>query len=107
MQLQQIVSKSGATFSTDNISISPATLSQNIPNPFSSSTTINYSLPVKFSSAKIIITDKNGNALKTITLSNNKSSVNINAATLSPGAYQYSLYVDGRLISTKQFIVLK
>lgn len=80
---------------------------QNNPNPFSNSATINYSLPVKFSSAKIIITDKNGSALKTITLSNNKGSANINAATLSSGAYQYSLYVDGRLIATKQFIVSK
>ncbi|HVX25825.1 MAG TPA: tail fiber domain-containing protein [Parafilimonas sp.] len=87
--------------------ISSALLSQNIPNPFSNSTTISYSIQQKFSSAKIIISDKNGSALKTVTLSNNKGSVNINAATLSSGAYQYSLYVDGRLIESKQFIISK
>ena len=105
--VQQLANKSDATFSTNNISISTASLLQNIPNPFSNSTTINYSIPQKFSSAKIIITDKNGNALKTITLSNNKGSVNIDAATLSSGAYQYSLYVDGKLIDTKQMEHLK
>jgi hypothetical protein len=77
------------------------------PNPFSNSTTINYSLPVKFSSAKIIVTDKNGNTLKQMSLANNKGSVNVNAATLSSGAYQYSLYVDGRLIETKQMVLAK
>ena len=87
--------------------ISSASLFQNIPNPFSNTTTINYSLPQHFTSAKIIITDKNGNALKTITLSNNKGSVNVNASTLSSGAYQYSLYVDGKLIDTKQMERLK
>lgn len=87
--------------------VSSALLFQNVPNPFSNSTAIRYSLPAKFSSAKIIITDKNGNALKTISLANNKGSVNVDAATLSSGAYQYSLYVDGRLIDTKQMILSK
>ncbi len=77
------------------------------PNPFSNSTMISYSIPQKFTSAEIIITDKNGNALKTITLTNNKGSVNINATTFSSGAYQYSLYIDGRLIATKQMILSK
>ena len=87
--------------------ISSASLSQNIPNPFSNSTIINYSLPQHYSSAKIIITDKNGNALKTISLSNNKGFVNVDAVTLSSGAYQYSLYVDGKLVATKQMEKLK
>jgi trimeric autotransporter adhesin len=86
---------------------SSAFLSQNIPNPFSNSTTINYSLPKQFSSARIIITDKNGTALKTVTLSNNKGVINIDAAILSSGAYQYSLYVDQKLIASKQMIISK
>jgi len=82
-------------------------LSQNFPNPYKSTTAINYSLPVKYSSAKIIITDKTGNALKQMNLSNNKGTITFNAATLSSGAYQYSLYIDGRLIDTKQMIISK
>jgi trimeric autotransporter adhesin len=102
-----IVSQQSAVRSQQSTIISSASLSQNIPNPFSNFTTIKYSLPQHYSSAKIIITDKNGNALKTITLSNNKGSVHIDAATLSSGDYQYALYVDGRLIDTKQMIVAK
>ncbi len=100
--------------STVNSLLSSASLSQNSPNPFSNTTTINYSLPQQFSSAKIIVTDKMGNTLKQINLpagrqglSGNKGSVNVDAATLSSGAYQYSLYVDGRLIGSKQMMLSK
>ena len=46
--------------------------------------------------------------LKEVTLSaNGKGSVNVDASTLASGAYQYSLYVDGKLIDTKQMILAK
>ncbi|HEY2725591.1 MAG TPA: tail fiber domain-containing protein, partial [Parafilimonas sp.] len=68
-----IAGKQSAVNGEQLATISSSSLSQNIPNPFSNSTTISYSIPLQhFTSAKIIITDKNGNALKTITLSNNK-----------------------------------
>jgi hypothetical protein len=84
-----------------------ASIEQNIPNPFTNTTTISYSIPQQFSSAKIIVTDKNGNALKQINLSSNKGSINVDASILSSGAYQYSLYVNGRLIDSKQMILAK
>jgi hypothetical protein len=102
--------------SVNDISIDQKTLSngiflsQNFPNPFSNSTTISYSIPQSRNgrtSARIIITDKNGNAIKQISLSGSKGSVNVDASTLSSGAYQYSLYVDGRLIDTKQMVSAK
>ncbi len=52
--------------------VSSAALGQNIPNPFTNSTTIHYTLPESRNigtSAKIIITDKNGKALKEVRLS--------------------------------------
>jgi len=89
-------------------SLSSASLVQNIPNPFNHTTTINYTLPEKYCSAKIIITDKNGKTLKDVNVSGSgKGSLNINASTFSSGAYQYSLYIDGRLIDTKQMILAK
>ena len=91
--------------------VSSAALGQNIPNPFTNSTTIHYTLPESRNigtSAKIIITDKNGKALKEVRLSGSgKGSINVDAATLSSGTYQYSLYIDGRLIDTKQMEHLK
>jgi hypothetical protein len=88
--------------------ISPASLQQNIPNPFTSSTTIGYSLPGKFSSAQIIITDKNGRQLKQINISSEgKGTITVDASTLASGAYSYSLYVEGKLIGTKQMILAK
>ncbi len=83
-------------------------LEQNIPNPFNSTTRINYTLPQKFANAQIIITDKTGKTLKAITISGSgKGTVNVDASTLSSGAYQYSLIVDGRLIDTKQMVLAK
>jgi hypothetical protein len=91
-----------------NIKITGASLVQNIPNPFNHTTTINYTLPEKYSSAKIIITDKSGKTLKEVNVSGSgKGSLNINASTFSSGAYQYSLIVDGKLIDTKQMVLQK
>jgi hypothetical protein len=95
-----------------------ASLQQNIPNPFAHTTSIGYTLPQKFSSAKIIVTDKSGNVLKEVNVSNSspaggswkgagKGNLTIDASTLASGAYQYSLVVDGRLIATKQMILAK
>ena len=85
-----------------------ASLSQNIPNPFTNTTTIGYTLPQKFSSAKIIITDKNGRQLKQISLSAaGKGRVDVDASTQASGAYNYSLYVDGRFVASKQMELLK
>ena len=75
---------------------------------FQNSTAINYSLPNQFTSAQIIVTDKSGKVLKQIAVSGNgKGSVQVNTSTLSSGAYQYSLHVDGRIIDTKQMIITK
>ncbi|HEY1870118.1 MAG TPA: hypothetical protein VGG71_03620, partial [Chitinophagaceae bacterium] len=56
-------------------------------------------------SAQIVITDKIGNTLKTISLpaarqgvsGDNKGNVTVDASTLASGAYQCSLLVDGKL----------
>ncbi len=88
--------------------VSSDALQQNFPNPFTNSTTINYSLPQQYSSAQIIITDNKGVALKQINLNaKGKGSVQVDASVLSFGAYQYTLYVDGKLIDTKQMMLTK
>jgi hypothetical protein len=88
--------------------LSSASLAQNIPNPFSNTTTINYSLPQKYSSAKIIVIDESGNTIKIFNLSGaGKSSINFSSPFRVGASYQYSLLVDGKLVDTKQMILAK
>jgi hypothetical protein len=85
-----------------------ASISQNIPNPFSRTTTINYTLPQKYSSAKIIVVDELGKTIKTLNLSaTGKGSLTFSPPFRAGASYQYSLYVDGRLIETKQMVLAK
>jgi len=94
--------------SAKTISSTSASLEQNIPNPFNHTTTINYTLPQQYLSAKIIVVDKAGKVLKEINVSGaGKGSLNIDASTLASGTYNYSLLVDGKLIATKQMEHLK
>lgn len=83
-------------------------LDQNNPNPFSNITTISYNLPQNFTAAQIILTDKSDKTLKQVTVSGSgKGTIHIDAATLSAGAYNYSLLVDGKLIATRQMSLIK
>ncbi len=91
---------------TTNLGV--ASLDQNVPNPFTTTTTINYRLPSKFSTAQIIIMDKNGKQLKQWSIpGSGKGSLNVDASTLSSGTYNYSLIMDGRIISSKQMLLIK
>jgi hypothetical protein len=94
--------------STITAKISEASLEQNIPNPYNHTTSIGYSLPTQFSSAKIIITDNNGKILKTVNASvKDKGILQLDASSLASGSYNYSLYVDDRLIDTKKMVLTK
>ncbi len=87
--------------------LSSASLEQNTPNPVANSTSIHYTIPAG-SKAQLTITDNNGNTVKQISLSGSgKGVVNLEASTLSSGTYQYSLYVNGKLINTKQMVLIK
>ena len=100
---------SGANTQTYNTAITDvASLEQNTPNPFNRSTDIRYTLPAKFISAQIIITDQTGKVLKQVNISSlRKGTLNIQAGLLAAGTYNYSLIVDARLVDTKKMILLK
>lgn len=105
---QQSAISSQQSENKKTISLSSASLEQNIPNPFNNTTTISYTLPQQYSSAKIIITAQNGKVLKEVNVSGSgKGSVHIDASTLANGAYHYSLYVEGKLIDSKQMVLAK
>jgi hypothetical protein len=83
-------------------------LEQNVPNPFTHNTSISYTLPQKFTTAQIMITDKTGKTLRLVNVSGaGKGKLNLDASMLSSGAYNYSLLIDGKLVGTKQMILAK
>lgn len=101
----QPVTTKGANTTTTRID---AYLEQNAPNPLSGSTIIRYHLPSSAGSARIIITNMEGQTLKSINLnSKGDGQVTINAGTLAAGSYSYSLWVDGIQSDAKQMLIQK
>ena len=85
-----------------------AFLEQNYPNPFSQSTTIKYTLPQRFHSAKIIVTDISGRTIRQVPISGSGAgSVTIEAGSLFEGMYLYYLYIDNTLVDTKKMVLTK
>jgi hypothetical protein len=69
---------------------------------------IEYILPGKFSSAKLQLADNSGKVLKEISLSGNRQgSITLDASGLASGTYTYSLYVDAKLIASKQMVLAR
>ena len=94
---------------TSELSVmSGASLSQNIPNPFNHTTAINYTLPKSYSSAKIVVVDNLGKAIKSFDLNGTgKASLAFSSPFRAGASYQYSLFVDGKLVDTKQMEHIK
>lgn len=83
-------------------------LSQNRPNPFSESTTIEVTVPESTRTAAIFIYDMSGKQEKQISISERgKVSVSVTSEGLIPGMYLYSLIADGKVVSTKKMILTK
>lgn len=84
-----------------------AVLGQNVPNPFSISTSIRYQIPGNFSQALLSVTSMAGQSIVNVSLSQSQGEVMFEAGTLSKGIYIYQLWVDGRLIDSKRMIINK
>lgn len=84
-------------------------LEQNTPNPFTSTTTIKYSLS-QSAIIKIVITDMTGRVL----IDKNEGSrdkgnytVTLNNLKLEAGNYLYSIYLNDKLFDTKKMTIIK
>lgn len=85
-----------------------AALMQNIPNPFAGSTIITYSLPTQYQSAHLIIVNSAGIIIEYHKLNGHgKGNITFTKNFPASGSYSYSLYVDGKLIGTRQMILAK
>ncbi|MCE9538435.1 MAG: tail fiber domain-containing protein [Bacteroidetes bacterium] len=83
-------------------------LFQNIPNPFSEKTTINYTLSENINTASIIIFDLQGKQIKKYDLQQKgQGNIIIQAGELYAGMFIYSLVIDGKEVSSKKMILNK
>ncbi len=83
-------------------------LYQNVPNPFSTGTRINYYLPIGTQAATIVFYDTYSNQIKTIKLSQTGNvTLNITHDNFTAGIYSYSLVVNNSVIDTKRMILQK
>jgi uncharacterized phage infection (PIP) family protein YhgE len=83
-------------------------LEQNIPNPFMQSSYIKFYIPSTAKNSSIMISDLNGRVVKTFqNISAGFGTVNINGGELAAGNYEYTLFIDGNKIDTKQMVLTK
>lgn len=91
-----------------SITVSAASLEQNYPNPFNNNTVISYNIPMKFTIAQILISDNKGKVLSRHNISGSgKGTLTINTLNLSSGIYNYSLVIDGKMISTRKMTLVR
>ena len=83
-------------------------LGQNVPNPFGNSTLIPFRIPADCQNALILITNiSSGEVIKLIPVSCNQDHVSVDGDILISGAYSYSLYVNDKMVDTRQMVVAK
>jgi len=105
-KLKSAFLSAGTTSSSPAPNLSEHILYQNIPNPFSQSTTIEYYLADGFQRATLNIYDMSGTQLKSINLyQKGYGNVTLNGYELKAGMYMYALIVDGQIIDTKRMVL--
>ncbi|MFN7014608.1 MAG: T9SS type A sorting domain-containing protein, partial [Bacteroidia bacterium] len=84
-----------------------ASLSQNIPNPYTGKTTIQYYVPETAQSAQIKIVNANGVNIFLADVKLGAGVLEIDAAQISAGTYSYTLIVDGKVMDTKLMVIVR
>jgi len=86
---------------------SSAFLKQNVPNPFNKSTVISYYIPDNASHAQVLVTDMKGRLIKTFIATKGEGQINIGNGVLPAATYNYTLFLNGKKIDTKQMVITK
>lgn len=85
-----------------------ANMAQNTPNPFNQVTSIEYFIPENTANASLKVFDVNGKVIQDVAIAQTGAGVlELSANNLQSGQYFYSLYADGKLVSTKKMILAK
>jgi hypothetical protein len=81
-------------------------LGQNEPNPFTTESTIKYTLPQTVTTAVITVYDLSGKQVASFPIQDKgEASIKITSEKLTAGMYIYSIIADGKVIDTKRMIV--
>ncbi|MCM1224682.1 MAG: tail fiber domain-containing protein [Lachnospiraceae bacterium] len=82
-------------------------LMQNMPNPFSESTVIEYTLPAKAKSATLHIYSNTESLVRSYSLptGDRKGSITVESYSLTPSVYTYSLITDGKIFDSKRMVI--
>jgi len=80
-------------------------LAQNTPNPFSSTTSIRYTIPDGMRTGSIAVFDLSGKMLLQFNGLSGRNQVTINGSTLQPGMYIYTLMAEGQEVISKKMIL--
>ena len=81
-------------------------MDQNIPNPFTNETVINYSLPQTINNAYIAIYDLTGKQITSLFIrERGASSITFTSEKLAAGIYIYSIIADGKIMDSKRMVV--
>ncbi len=82
-------------------------MSDAIPNPANVTATIRYSIPGNTQKASIEIYDVAGKKILQYNNLKGNSQIVVNSAELSSGTYVYTMFVEGKPVSTNKFVVSK
>lgn len=81
-------------------------LQQNIPNPFIDHSKILYDLSGEvYSKAELVISNSIGQIISKKNISEQTGQIEMNRENLTTGIYQYTIYLDGTAMDTKQMIL--
>ena len=86
-------------------SFQKAELFQNAPNPFNTTTTIRYQLPLSVNQAFLNVYDMNGKQIKSFKVNTGQGQIRFEPQALAAGMYIYTLIADGKEIATKRMIL--
>ncbi|MEZ5018096.1 MAG: T9SS type A sorting domain-containing protein [Flavipsychrobacter sp.] len=82
-------------------------ISNPIPNPSNTQTTVDYTLPIGATSGILDIYNMNGQKVKSYNVDNTFNSLLIDNTELSSGTYYYHLTANGESSETKKMVVIK
>lgn len=80
------------------------TMTQNMPNPYSTSSTVDFQLAKDANSALFTLTDIAGRVVMTQNVETTKGIHSVKLGAYAPGVYYYSLNVDGNIITKKMIV---